>query len=914
MGRAKKAKTGKSARASAIARGIRSVGAFYAREYPPTGKRFTDFLLAHRFEITLYLLFALLNLIYAAGMQYPLLTDEHVTMAEGIYLWGGADNWSAAYAGSNYYGYGYSVLYGWLYYLTQNMREVFQWSLVINSFVIAIIPVLAFRISSVYLELKKPLSFAISLAAGLYPAAVVYSKYALNETVMLLLPWLAAYMLLYLFREGTDFRKNLPFYALLGLLSMYAYTVHGRGIAIFGVAFLCVLFIAIKNRKGKYWLNLLIFLAAAALWFLIDRAVKANLMANFFQTGAGEANNTLERVLTVNMAGAFSPENIGAMLSGFLGQGLYMMCATFGLLAVGGVAFAGMLRGVKRAGTPQQRNLFLLFVFAALFALASIVISTAFLSGIYVSNEAVRSEYYVYGRYNETACLFIAFVVIALLSMRKKLSKKSLIASLIIFGGVVAGGCCVAAPKIAAAGGNISYNMVPSILPFMGFEAWIGGGIGNFVALGLIISAIFAALLLLFWKGRRRAAFILLLCCFVYSFNYSLFAFVYPISEKRYETVKPFEIYAQQNDGLWQSYPRVYVDFFSAPVLGVQFAMPEFELSFLEKDAKGYDVIAEMEPQSTIISKHNEIMDEIFSDIYQVSANERTHVWVYGEELANEMRARGYNVYQNKPDYSYEYAVDTLQTTGSMEGGAVVLQSGQEQFGPYANTMPGTYTVDIYGENLDKASFRLQENGGNAFSVVTDFTVFEPGHVAYTFTSGGFADNIEFVTRNDSADTVKIDRMSLNLTQPMERVPAAQAGIFTYMYRDFGMETSDLYRGSDFSFSKNSIKGQSGLLMPGGADMRLSGLKFNPGSHQVIVYGDNVDAADIGFDAEQPFTVSDVRKYEDRVVFTLDTEGYIKNGTLFVTNKTDEEMTYRGVAANVLYLKDVPGVVWQRAI
>ncbi len=914
MGKAKTAKSGKRAGASAIARGIHSVGVFYAREYPPTGKKFTDFLLAHRFEITLYLLFALINLIYAAGMQYPLLTDEHVTMAEGIYLWGGADNWASAYAGSNYYGYGYSVLYGWLYYLTQNMREVFLWSLVINSFVIAIIPVLSFRIASVYLELKKPLSFAISLAVGLYPAAIVYSKYALNETVMLLLPWLAAYLLLYLFREDADFRKNLPFYALLGLLSMYAYTVHGRGIAIFGVAFLCVLFIAIKNRKGKYWLNLLMFLSGAAFWFLIDRAVKSDLMANFFQTGAGEANNTLERVLTVNMAGAFSLKNIGAMLSGFLGQGFYMMCATFGLIALGGVAFAGMLRGAKRAKNTQQKNLFFLFTFAALFALASIVISTTFLSGIYVSNEAVRSEYYVYGRYNETACLFIAFVAVALIAIRKTFSKKAFTASLALFAAVAAGGCCVAAPKIAAAGGNISYNMVPSILPFMGYEAWIGAGAGNFVLLAAIVSAVFVSLLLLIRKGRRGAALVLLICCFVYSFNYSLFAFVYPISEKRYETVKPFEIYAQQNADLWQTYPRVYVDFFSAPVLGVQFAMPESDLRFLEKDAKGYDAIAEMEPDSTIISKHNEIMDEIFSDIYQVRANERTHVWAYGEELANEMRARGYNVYQNKPDYSYEYAGNTLPTTGSIDGSAILLSGGQEQYGPYANTMPGIYTVDIYGKNLDKASYRLQEDGGNAFSEVTDFVSFEPDHVSFPYVSGGFADNVEFVTTNDSAETVRVDKMTLNLTQPMERVPAAQAGIFTYMHRDFSMEASDLYRGGNFSFSKNSIKGQSGLLMPGGADMRLSGLKFNPGSHQVMVYGDNVDAADIGFDADEPFNVSDVRKYEDRVVFTLQTDDYIKNGTLFVANRTDEAMTYRGTAVNVLSLRDVPGVVWQRAI
>ena len=93
-------------------------------------------------EYALFLIGFLANMAVVFLLKYPVITDEYVIIAEGIYLSGGAD-WSSAFRSihnTGYYGFGVSAVYGLLFWFTNNMRIIYLSAITLNSILVSLIP------------------------------------------------------------------------------------------------------------------------------------------------------------------------------------------------------------------------------------------------------------------------------------------------------------------------------------------------------------------------------------------------------------------------------------------------------------------------------------------------------------------------------------------------------------------------------------------------------------------------------------------------------------------------------------------------------------------------------------------------------------------------------------------------------
>ncbi len=887
-----------------------------ALEHYESRRGFAGFMSAHKYEFLLFFVVLAINLALAAGMKYPILTDEYVTMAEGTFLWG-ADGFALPYSSlmANYYGYGYSVLYGFLYNLGHDMGAVFRDSLILNSFVAAIIPLICFKLCRTYLGIKDLTAFLIALAAGLYPASVTYVKHAMNETVLSLVAWLCL-LLLFLIREREHVCvSGVLLSALLGAVSMYAYMTHGRGIVIVAVAFLCLVYTVAAHGEWKGMIYLIVFLGAAALVFMLDSIVKSYLVANFFLRGAGDMANTAERVLSVSMANAFSPENWQRILTGLFGQFFYTMCATMGLLSYGVFAFVKLFAARRKDG-PANSSLRFLFFFAFAFMALSLLVGTAFFSGNYVTGEMNRAVYYVYGRYAESACLMVIFAVLAFLANKQHFTVPLYLLSALMFFATMAGGVMILPSKIAGAGGSLSYVMTPSIMPFMGAGTEDAVTGENFVILAVSISVIFFILTVFMARGRPRAAAITLCTVFAFSFACAAAFFTIPASRVRYDAVADCERFAKGTAMLATYYPRLYVLRFPAPLPTVHFAMDNYDVEYYSIDSKGHSALRDVEPDSLLLSSKNEWLDELYSDVWEVKnfavGEDGPYLWVYGEELMGKLTDMGYECARD----SARKRVGMGEDIGIMHGDEVVgegeevsvrLKAGGEYAIPIGRRLPGSYVVNIYGRGMDLCDVLVRCGGGAIERYADPAGVNRSSHGKYLIELDGYAHDVEIVIKDNSDESpVRIDTVDITRKES-EAVPLSRAWPdLTSSYEMGTQGASPIYSGGNLSFNSSAVKGQTGLLLRPGGSMSLSGVPFEAGEYQAVVDGSTMDGAGIeAINGE----VSDVINYGNMVAFTFKTDG---SGEVVITlNDTgDGEIVFRGIRVNAL--KMPTGLTWRR--
>lgn len=352
-------------------------------------------------------------------MKYPIITDEYVTICEGIYSATGFNFNNSFYSlPTGYYGVGLSILAGPLFYLTHNMQIIYHSILVINSILISLIGVIAFDISSRYLCLSLKKSAALGTLVVFSPAYFFYSKYAINEVMLYFISWLIIYFLLHVFSDNISIKYYILYGLGIGFFSVYAYFVHGRGIVIFVASYFALFYIAINNRKkrwGKkqYHLWPLIIIAAVILscvTYAMNDILKIRIISHFFGLNSGEIANTSENIvkklLSLKKINAIELRQI---FQGVLGQLFYICMSSFGLVLVSIISQIKFFCNYKRNNNDKiNKNKLLLSTYFIIISITTFLISIVFFGDVYASDSAIRGEYYLYGRYNE---LFITPVV-----------------------------------------------------------------------------------------------------------------------------------------------------------------------------------------------------------------------------------------------------------------------------------------------------------------------------------------------------------------------------------------------------------------------------------------------------------------------------------------------------------------------
>ena len=160
----------------------------------------------------------------------------------------------------------------------------------VNAVLVSIVPVCAYRILRGHLMVDdKKLCALVSFAVGIVPASILFSLNAKADVALISWTWVLLLTILECMTAETS-RKQYVYSVLIGVVSVYLYMCHTRGVVFVIAAFLTVFAIRflLKNRRVKF----LPYLISLAFMMLLDDRLKTFFKLSIW--GAGEKKNTLE--------------------------------------------------------------------------------------------------------------------------------------------------------------------------------------------------------------------------------------------------------------------------------------------------------------------------------------------------------------------------------------------------------------------------------------------------------------------------------------------------------------------------------------------------------------------------------------------------------------------------------------------
>ena len=657
-----------------------------------------------QYPLQLFLLVALFNILLSLFMTIPLITDEYVTMAIGLFLTGGL-GWEN-FAATGYYGFGYSMLYGFIWNFTNDLRIIFHVILLFNTLFISLVPVIAYRIANDHFKINSKYSFIIALCVGLYPANVVMSKYAMNETMLIFLVWLISLLFCEFHRRESNARAQYLFSFLIGFSSMYSYTVHGRGLALVFASmtlfFLMMLLSIGKKGVRTISINILCFLGAYVIVGIANTIVKEYIISNFLRLGDVEVANTLSHFLTPAFFSMLLSDAYHIII-GMLGQVYYIMGATFGLAAFMFVLYLMYLKKNilfkrNKENMPDLTLCFTSFVFLA--SVVTLAMSTLFFLNIYVFNEAIRGEYWIYGRYNDVnsgLIIFSAFILYEKLDLKCKERRWASVITLFLTSLLLIVGILIAKNYILELDNpRLSYTMVSGIVPFSGMTLVNYPTLFNYVLLSIIIIIISAVIHYNMVKIKLLLCLGIIIVIFIYSSLFSMSKFVIPSSQLRYDNIQQFVKIGSIMNEIVETYPNVYILDALIPKQSIQFAMPNHDVQFSDIFVR----FSEFEKNSLIASNEALYLDMIMNDVYNLDVPGLYYIYVYGEQLRYFLEGAGINSVAREMVTSFFTPSDLRKTRGatiSECGEFVYIPPRGMQSGPTITLLPGSHDIFCLG-------------------------------------------------------------------------------------------------------------------------------------------------------------------------------------------------------------------------
>jgi hypothetical protein len=303
--------------------------------------------------------------------------------------------------GCQFYHFGYSLFLVPAFWLFSDPVVVYKATTVINSLLVGALVGPLFLLLTATLRVPGQTARWVACACCLYPSLILYSSLAWSESAFVLFAALAtALCARYLATKTT--RDAVLFSAVAGFL----YTIHPRGLPVLAAAL--VLVVALTCLRAVGVRQLFLSIAVMGSVFVVTRTVNAHLKAIGWG-GRGEFSAT-------RLASRIMPDgDFPALLERAMGQLLYLVQASHGLVLVGLVAVAwlvlkGLLSGSLRRTLSDPISgvsVFVLMSAAGIFAASC----TSKLYSIH-GPHGVRGANFIHGRYNEAFA--VVFVAVAL--------------------------------------------------------------------------------------------------------------------------------------------------------------------------------------------------------------------------------------------------------------------------------------------------------------------------------------------------------------------------------------------------------------------------------------------------------------------------------------------------------------------
>ncbi|MBR4628446.1 MAG: hypothetical protein IKO47_12295 [Ruminococcus sp.] len=610
------------------------------RKYDPFGKHTDKVCITALFMITL-----IVHLTVSLRMKMLHMSqDEMGVLATAAYAVG--EDWSAVVSKFGYYGYGSSLLYIPIFALTKGPVLRYRLITTLNSVLMSLIPVIAYRIASKYCKASKKTSFIAALVTGLYPGYLLFSKWVWNETMMCLLPWVAALLVFRLYSEQ-DKPKRIIFSVLLSLTLVYSYAVHGRALGLIAAVILIIVLIAVFQKR--LIVEPVSFCSSFTVFYICDHFAKKFVQSRVWLVGSdGELNNTLGGN-TGKLHDYTSFDGFRGLLRIASGQLSAASASTYGILVIALVPAVPVIIGgfnrkmrLRKDRLPDDKhNLWLLMTVALTFFAAAFAISVLFL-GNEGSNPEPRGDYYIYTRYFSNMLGFSVFAAFIYFSR----SEMSNVMTAVTLG--VYALCTVPILHYADFLNGCKNSANTTILNLL---AYLGDNPRDYIAhfdfenLILVTSIVFGAALI--GLAAKKQGMLAVLLCWVFLGSYYDTAddVILVNSRKEINFVQPTMNALYNVDGLDDEYDDIY--YYNVhqtkPWSGsaMQYSLPEYELTEFDFEVNETTdperLLSFITENSIIVSSEDIFLEQFSPDIYRIEyesiGSGTEYMWVYGEDI-----------------------------------------------------------------------------------------------------------------------------------------------------------------------------------------------------------------------------------------------------------------------------------------
>ena len=611
-----------------------------------------------------FLCMFLLNAVVGVQGDYPnIMDDELGTQAIAAFFVG--ENWSSYMSGGPYYGYGQALFYVPIYAIISDPAIRGMCVGVVNALITALIFPIA------YVIFKRQLNFCVRHAliyavfAAIFPSYTLYSKYMWNEVMLGLLPWLVLCVLL-------ELSQNQKFCVcgsiMLAFLSVYAYAVHGRGIALFVVV--CIVIIGVWVLQRRLLISIIPFILTLIFVYSIHKFLYTKLITELWLIPpGGTIGNTMGSMIE-KMASFAGLESMINLLRGMSSVAFVVVCSTFGMIGFFVVYIvklfgkflkddklqSKLIRGQLSENTDQT-NWHIATWYTTLFLICACSISVLFLNGM-------TGDYLIYTRYYANAMGMVA--VFAFVILHQKLMCKDDVLPSLLFN-IFSLACVLLIAKDCGFSRIIIYL---NVYPFLN----VGGGY-ELLTISIVIAIVVTLITITIYYCRIRWCYFILAILSVYSYGFTVKKHILPVYAGMNGSVGVVEKVINSYEGLYEHFNHVIVSESNRyPIAGrLQYALPKFQIYYSSSEKNEY----EFEDNSIIVTTESIMLSDYVKDCYQLLDKQidksGMKVWVYGDEIKNFM-TQEYGVVFSDP-----YAEQLTYDLGEQENYTIIDYSGNEK-------------------------------------------------------------------------------------------------------------------------------------------------------------------------------------------------------------------------------------------
>ena len=527
-------------------------------------------------------------------------SDEFGVLAIAAKLAG--EDWSNVVSHISYYGWGQAILYVPIFFFVKSPVSRYICIEILNSFLVSLIPIMVLNIETNYLNIKRRTAICLALSVGIFPSYTIYSKWAWNETLLCLLPWLILYTILKLSETCSNAKKRCYSF-LLGFFLNWGYAAHGRALGLFAATAIVLVFILIWKRKNI--INTTFFFCSLLTFFFFQNSIREFLSTNLWLIQPGQKlNNTLAGSLG-NILHFCNPQFFLDTFRIMWGQFYSAVLSSYGtLLALIMImcrqVFQYIQNGKHDGAFSVSLSQGILFVYGLSVFFCSYLISVIFLSP-YATDITSRGDYFIYIRYFSNT-LGIIFFIAAYYFYSHKLSDHFLIAWLALLTFVLLSGTYIS--DWVNQREHISNITIANLIPYLGKNPIDSISYANFNSLNLWMLAIISFAIFLGVKKKWNYMFSLWIIVFLHAY---IFVGSNICLKSSFRNLEQVEVMMDYFDAHSLSDVSKYIYYYDARSIKhysfekFQFALPGYELTNISTDS--IDVIAEgMSQNSFIIS------------------------------------------------------------------------------------------------------------------------------------------------------------------------------------------------------------------------------------------------------------------------------------------------------------------------